>query len=157
MIKETMTPEQLEKFLHHEIPTSIALGVKVISTSENEVVLEAPLDPNHNHMGTAFGGSLSTLLILASYTWLYQALAGEGQVHVILKENQASFIMPVRENIRSICQAPSEESFQEFLKIFRRKGLARIKLTSFIEIAEGEAARMEGEFVAQKVSPSSNS
>lgn len=146
-----MTTQELEKFLNHEIPTTTALGVKVISASGKEVILEAPLNPNHNHMGTAFGGSLSTLMILASYTWLYYSLEGEGKVHVILKENQANYLRPVKENIRSVCRAPSEESFQEFLKIFRRKGLARIKLTSFIEIGEGEAARMEGEFVAQRV------
>ena len=148
-----MTPEELQKFLHQEIPTSIALGVKVLSTSDKKVVLEAPLDANHNHMGTAFGGSLSTLMILASYTWLYQALEGEGKVHVILKENHATYLRPVKENLCSVCYSPSPESFQEFLKVFHRKGLARIKLTSFIEIGEGEAARMEGEFVAQKGNP----
>lgn len=146
-----MTTQELEKFLQIQIPISSALGVRVLSASEKEVILEAPLDPNHNHMGTAFGGSLSTLMILASYTWLYLSLEGEGNVHVILKENQATFLQPVKENLRSVCRAPSEEDLQEFLKIFRRKGLARIKLTSFIEIAEGEAARMEGEFVAQRV------
>ncbi len=146
-----MTTDELEKFLHHEIPISISLGVRVSNVSENEIVLEAPLDPNHNHMGTAFGGSLSTLMILASYTWLYQKLADEGPVHVILKESQATFLRPVKENLRSICAAPPEKDMEEFLKIFRRKGLGRIRLTSFIEIAEGEAARMEGEFVAQRV------
>ena len=128
------------------------LGYSAKSALEKEVILEAPLDPNHNHMGTAFGGSLSTLMILASYTWLYRSLEGEGKVHVILKENQATYLRPVKENIRAICRAHSEENFQEFQKLFRRKGLARIKLISFIEIGEGEAARMEGEFVAQKVS-----
>ncbi len=146
-----MTTHELEKFLKLQIPISSALGVRVLSASDKEVILEAPLDPNHNHMGTAFGGSLSTMMILASYTWLYLSLEGEGNVHVILKENHANYLRPVKENIRSVCRAPSEEGLQEFLKIFRRKGLARIKLTSFIEIAVGEAARMEGEFVAQKV------
>lgn len=147
-----MDTEELEKFLKKEIPLTAYLGLKVISHGTDKVELRAPLHPNHNHMGTAFGGSLSTMMILAGYTWLYQAMHERNQtVHVILQSQNVEFFTPVQEDIRAICLPPEQSVLEEFFRLYDRKGLARISLHTFIEIAGGKAASMKGEFVAQKV------
>ncbi len=149
-----MESEELEMFLKKEIPLTSSLGVRIKRLTPEKVELSAPLHPNHNHMGTAFGGSLSTLMILAGYTWLYQILLSRsGEVHVILQSQEVRFLSPVQEDIHAICPSPDEHILQEFLRMYDRKGLARIQLHTFIEIRGQKAAIMTGEFVAQRVNP----
>ncbi len=60
-----MNLQGIESYLHREIPITAAMGIRVESYNEKELVLTAPLEPNHNHLGTAFGGSLSAIATLA--------------------------------------------------------------------------------------------
>src|SRR5690606_33240492 len=62
-----MTGPETEAFLHAKIPLARAMGVRVERCDSEGLVLTAPLEPNHNHLGTAFGGSLAALATLAGY------------------------------------------------------------------------------------------
>ena len=140
----------LEIFLSDQIPLTSTLGVRVIHCDETRVELTCPLHPNRNHLGTAFGGSLATLAILASYAWLFRTLwiRGEKRVHVVLKSSHMDYLRPVPEDLRAICLAPSSDDFERFLEVFDKKGRARIQLASTIETTSGTACRLSGEFVA---------
>jgi len=110
--------------------------------------LGCSLDANHNHVGTAFGGSLSALLILAAYCRIFQMMDGQG--HVVLKNTKIDFMLPVKEDLRAICLPPSHEDSQEFLQTYEKKGRARLTLTSEIVLKSGKiAARLTGQFVGQ--------
>ena len=147
-----MTISELEKFLHQQIPISQALGVKVLRADQQQVELHCPLTPNRNHLGTAFGGSLAAVAILAGYTWIFQECERRGhQVHILLKHTEIKYEKPVSEDLRAICKAPAKEDFENFLKTFEKKGLARLHLTSEIHTAQGLACLLKGEFVAQRV------
>ena len=52
-----MTPREIEQFFYTKIPLTAAMGVRVESYDGETLVLTAPVDANHNHLGTAFGGS----------------------------------------------------------------------------------------------------
>ncbi len=146
-----MTTKDLEKLLTEQIPVTKSLGVTLELVSETEVRLAAPLEINRNHMGTAFGGSLSTLMILSGYSWLYHFMFTKGHTgHVILRETQAKFIHPVDENMLIFCRKPSEKNLSTFLATFEKKGLARITLESEIRTSKGKVCSMTGIFVAQK-------
>lgn len=69
-----MTPTELTSFLHEQIPLARALSIEIIKADDHEALVMGPLAPNRNHMGTAFGGSLSAVLILSCYTWLFHRL-----------------------------------------------------------------------------------
>ncbi len=56
-----MTPSELQTYLHTHIPLSKAMEVEVVQATPDIIELRAPLAPNINHRGTAFGGSISTL------------------------------------------------------------------------------------------------
>lgn len=145
-----MKAQELEDFLKQQIPLTKALQVKVIPLANDEFELLAPLAPNHNHMGSAFGGSLSTLLILSGYTWLYHFVHSQGlKVHVILKSNSTEFNIPVEEDIRIRCLQPANSQIEKFMEAYSRKGLARISLRTQIITSKGIAANFEGEFVAK--------
>lgn len=145
-----MTKTELLEFLYGQIPLSKAMGVRIIEASQAQVILEAPLDSNSNHLDTAFGGSLGTLLILSCYTWLYHKLKTDGlESHVLIKECQTKYLHPVKSNLQAICLPPEEEAFKKFLNSFERKGLGRLTLQAKIVTNEGVACEFIGEFVAQ--------
>ncbi len=54
-------------------------GIIVEAADDDEpVVLRAPLAPNANHKGTAFGGSLYSLAVLTGWAWAH-ALSRDAQ------------------------------------------------------------------------------
>ena len=146
-----MNSSQLEKFLSDQIPLTKALGVEVREANSTQAVLFAPLEPNRNHLGTAFGGSLAATLILAGYTWLYSYLEQEGHAsHVLLKGSQTNYLHPVEQDFIISCRAPAETELNMFMEAFIRKGVARIFLESEIVTDYGRSATFRGEFVAKK-------
>ncbi|MGD8828046.1 MAG: YiiD C-terminal domain-containing protein, partial [Gammaproteobacteria bacterium] len=58
---------RLSEYLHHSIPLIAHMGVEVCPVGEDGIRLRAPLAPNSNHIGTAFGGSLHGLATLACW------------------------------------------------------------------------------------------
>lgn len=146
-----MTPAELQTFLNDQIPLTKALAVRVIEASEERVELRAKLEPNRNHLGTAFGGSLAAVAILAGYAWIFQALERRGHdVRVILKSSAIDYLKPVNEDLRAICLAPPAGELEKAIHLFEKKGVGRLRLNSSIEIAAGVACRLAGEFVFQK-------
>lgn len=141
-----MKAQALENKLHHEIPMSKYMQVKVVRASAEEIELECDLAPNHNHVGTAFGGSLATLMVLAAYCQLFEIINETG--HVLLKNSSMNFIYPVEEKLRAVCKAPSLDQVKKFQEAYSKKGKARLELNSQIVLSDGRVAcQMTGEFV----------
>jgi thioesterase domain-containing protein len=136
-----------EQFLHEQIPLTRALEVGVESYGPEGFVLHAPLAPNHNHLGTAFGGSLAAIALLAGYGLLWLEL-DDHAAHIVVSESTMKFRRPVRGTIRAICHRPTGAALAQFKADFAAEGKARIRLEAAIEAEEGIAARFEGTYVA---------
>lgn len=149
-VPASMAPAELEKFLHAKIPLTAAMGIRVIQTGPRRLILEAPLEPNINHLGSVFGGALHTLPTLACYAALWTLLV-EGGVdgHVIVQRSHAHYRQPVRATFRAVCARPPPGLAAEFLADLRRFGKARMDLESVVEGAAGSnAVEFHGSFVA---------
>lgn len=142
----------LLEFLNEQIPLTKTLGLEIVSLDDRGAFIRAPLGPNHNHLGSAFGGSLSTMMILSGYIWLYDALIKSGhEAHVILSKESAEYLQPVTRDIEVLAKTPSMEEWKKFKESFLRKGLGRIVIHSIIELETGApAALFTGEFVARR-------
>lgn len=141
---------KLQKYLREKIPLVKALKAEIREIHPDCVELWAPLAPNHNHMGSAFGGSISALLILGGYTWLYQFMLERGyDVHVILKSCEIDYKFPIEENLQIFARSPQKDELEKFLKSFQRKGLGRITIESEIKIGGRKAAVLSGEYVVK--------
>lgn len=148
-----MQPIDLEKFLRHQIPLVDTIGVTVVIASQELVKLEAPLIANRNHLGTAFGGSLYSLSVLACYTWLFNLLnEKETQTHVVIKTGQIQYVHPVNSDLVAICKSPETVQLNQFLNILKRKKRAQISLKSEILLGDQVACHFEGEFVSYEKS-----
>ena len=69
---------QLESVLHHDIPLTRDMGLKVLDWHDQQLRLYLPLDANVNHKSTMFGGSLYCGAVLAGWGWLHLRLKEEG-------------------------------------------------------------------------------
>ena len=138
---------EIEQYLHEQIPLSRAMGTRVESWDEEQFIVTAPLEPNHNHLGTAFGGSLAAIATLAGYGLLWLAL-GDRKAHIVIRSSTMNYRRPVRRGIRAICRRPEGSAMADFELKFEQAGKARIDLAVTIEEDDTECVRFEGVFVA---------
>lgn len=144
-----MKPLELENYLHEQIPLSAAMQVSVVEVSSEHVVLAAPLAPNINHQHTVFGGSASAVAILAAWSMLHTKLAAAGiGAGLVIQRNSMSYQQPMAGAFTASASAPSSEAWAAFVRMFERKGRARIAVSSTLWCEGREAGRLEGEFVA---------
>jgi thioesterase domain-containing protein len=149
LVPDSMSARDLEAFLNAKIPLTRAMGVRVIETGAR-LVLEAPLEANVNHLGTAFGGSLHALPTLACYAALWTLLREAGlDGHVVVKRSSASYRQPVKGTLRAVCLRPTPGLVAEFLADLRRHKKSRMELAAIVEGADGRpAVEFSGTFVA---------
>jgi thioesterase domain-containing protein len=150
LVPDSMTTRGLEAFLHEKIPLTRAMGVRVAETNAQRLVLEAPLEKNVNHLGTAFGGSLHALPTLACYAGLWTLLREAGiDGHVVVKHSEAFYRQPVTGTLRAVCVRPPAAEAREFIRDLERHKKARMELTAVVEGANGKpAVEFSGSFVA---------
>ncbi len=140
---------ETETFFHEQIPLTRALGVRVESCDADGFVLCAPLAPNQNHLGTAFGGSLAAIALLAGYGLLWLEL-DDRAAHLVVSESRMKFRRPVRDQIRARCRPPEASALAKFKKDFAADGKARIRLDAVIEEDDEIAVLCEGTYVARR-------
>lgn len=143
MLRET------EHFLHTQIPLTHAMEVRVESFDDDALIFTAPLAANHNHLGSAFGGSLAALAMIAGYSLLWLEL-DDRAVHIVISESQLRFRRPVTGTLRAVCRRPDSASLANFKNEFAAKGKARLQLDVAIE-TEGEiGVAFTGTYVAKR-------
>jgi len=144
----------LESILHHDIPLTRDMGLKVLDWHDQQLRLHLPLDANVNHKSTMFGGSLYCGAVLAGWGWLHLRLREEGieDGHIVIQEGQISYPLPVTMDAIAICQAPGAAVWKKFLATYRRYGRARLTLHSRIVNAEGaeDAVTFTGQYVLHR-------
>jgi thioesterase domain-containing protein len=149
-VPASLEPRVLEAYLHEKIPLTRAMGIRVIQTGPHRLVLEAPLAPNVNHLGSVFGGALHALPTLACYAALW-AMLHEGGIdgHVVVKKSYAHYRQPVRATFRAICERPPPGIAAEFMDDLRRHKKARMDLESVVPgTGDKPAVEFHGSFVA---------
>ncbi len=137
-----MTPAELEIYLHTHIPLSKAMGVSVLENGDR-VVLHAPLAPNINHRGSAFGGSEASLALLAGWAWMRERVTGEA--NLVIASSRMTYSKPATGDFIAVCDGDGAGLIAEH---FNRKGRARKTLTIILYCNDQEVARMEGDFAA---------
>ena len=137
----------IERFLHGKIPLARAMGVRAEGYEGGTLALSAPLEKNHNHLGTAFGGSLAAMATLAGYGLLWLEL-GDADAHVVISRSSMRYLRPVRGALHAVCTRPEAGRMALFHKRFAAKGRAQIAVAVKIVYGGEVAVEFEGRFVA---------
>jgi thioesterase domain-containing protein len=121
--------EYLQTRINREIALAKHMGVIVESADDAAVILRAPLAPNSNHKGTAFGGSLYSLAVLTGWAWATRYLAARGiNADAVIQESSMRFLVPVQGEMRASIEIPSSSDIDKFAKMLQRAGRGRISL-----------------------------
>lgn len=144
-----MNKTEIEQYLYKHIPITKSLEVKAVAFSKGEVKFRAPLSKNINHRSTAFGGSISSLMITTGWSYVRLLLDEVEPIpKIVISKSATQFLAPIISDFTSELLIPEEETVSKFLKMFERFGKARITLKARIREKEIIQAIFEGDFVA---------
>lgn len=143
----------LERTILETIPMARAMGVTVVDYDGNRIALSAPLAPNVNDKGCAFGGSLASLMTLAAWGLVNLKLAdADIAADVFVQDSAISYLNPVWDALTAEAAAEPGQDWDQFIRDLRERGKARITMMAEVAVAEGGgvACRMFGKFVAKR-------
>lgn len=144
-----MSPNELERYLHQNIPITKAMHIGVVQALPDSVVLSAPLAPNINHRETVFGGSASAVAILAAWSLLLIRLKNEVTAsRLVIQRNTMAYSRPINGPFTATSAITSDGDWSRFLRMLQRKGKARITIEAVLHCAGQIVGQLEGEFVA---------
>lgn len=136
--------------MHAEIPLTRSIDVRVSTYDGKSLTLNAPLAMNSNHKGTAFGGSLFSLAVLAGWGLLVLKL-GERDLdaELVIQDSKVEYLAPVRGDFNAQARLDADE-FERFVRTLSRRWKARIRVAVAIAADGRNAVRFEGTFAAIK-------
>ena len=144
-----MEPGELVEYLYAKIPLSRAMQISALELSEHCVHLTAPLRPNTNHHATVFGGSASTLAILAAWSLLHVRLhACLPGVSIVIQHHSMDYTRPMNGEFAARASLALPAQWPRFQQALARFGRGRITVNSTLEFAGDLAGRFSGDFVA---------
>jgi len=147
--------QALERLLHHDIPLTGDMGLRVRAWDNHCLRLHVPLAPNVNHKSTMFGGSLYCAAVLAGWGWLHLRLgeAGLSGGHIVIQQGQIDYPLPVAGDALAVCENIDEALWQRFLKTYQRHGRARLQLQTQVLDGERCAVTFSGQYVVVAHTP----
>jgi thioesterase domain-containing protein len=141
--------DYLQNRIAGEFALARHIGIVVESADDAAVVLRAPLAPNANYKGTAFGGSLYSLAVLTGWAWVTRYLAARGlSADAVIQESSTRFLVPVEGELRASAAAPPDAQIDKFRKMLQRAGRGRIRVRVDIYYGQTLATCFEGVFAA---------
>lgn len=138
--------------MREAIPLARAMDIRVLDYDGNRIALAAPLAPNVNDKGCAFGGSTASLLTLAGWGLINLKMAEAGlEGDVFVQDMHLSYLEPVWSEL--VAEAYGlEHDWTQFFDTLRVKGRGRIGIEAEVTGADGAgvAARASLRFVAKR-------
>ncbi len=93
-------------------------------------MLSAPLKANHNHKGTAFGGSLYNTCVVAAYALVYSKNSA-AELDLVIRDANIHYIGPVDKDFQVIAKIDKDE-WAQMMGGLNRKDRARIAVTAHV-------------------------
>lgn len=131
------------------VPLARALGVAAHSLGPDHVALSAPLEPNANDKGTAFGGSLYAVAVLAGWSLVDRLARSAGlSVDVVIHEAALEYRAPAADAFVACARLHPEAVPARFLQALQRRRAARIAVDIRTESAGVLALACRASYVA---------
>lgn len=139
-----------EQQLLADIPLARAMQLRVASWDGGRLRLSAPLAPNINDKGCAFGGSLTSMMTLVGWGLIVLRLQSLGRsCDIYVQDSMVRYQAPVWSDFIAEAQLADGESWDAFLATLEQRGRARLRVDCRIPLDDGSAAAtLEARFVA---------
>ena len=140
----------LEAHILEHIPLARAMQLAVPRYSGDEIEMTAPLAPNINDKGCAFGGSMASLLTLAGWGLVELGLRAEGlDCDIYVGDSQLRYREPVWGELRGVARFAEAGALARVIAAVREQGKARADVVCEIAGERGAAATLSARFVAK--------
>lgn len=137
------------------LPPLAAIQARVAAYDGHRLRLTAPLAVNVNDKGSAFGGSMTSLMTYAGWGLVTLQLQQAGvRADVFVADSTVRYLKPLYADLCAEAVLAPEQSWELFLATLAQRGRARIHLQARIVLAEGEItpdevmADLAGRYVA---------
>lgn len=141
----------LEAEVLADIPLLRSMGFSIAGYDGNTLRVAAPLAPNVNDKGCAFGGSLVSLMTVAGWGVLRLALAARDlHCDIFVADSQVRYLAPVWQDFEIVARLADGETFDSLFDGIARRGKARLGVDCHVPLPDGSsAATLSGSFVAK--------
>lgn len=146
-----MNEYEFEQFLHKQIPITKAMGISVLEFSPSKVKVLAKLRQNLNHKGTAFGGSINSLMTVCGWVMVYANIKkNDKDAHIVIQKSNINYLKPIDKDFIAECILDDEIAKEGFIRTYNKQGKARLKLKVTCSDEQKLLAEFEGQYVAFK-------
>ena len=138
---------ELNDYLNRHVPLFRAMQAQIQRCDTAGLALTAPLAPNVNDKGTAFGGSMAAIAALTGWTLTTLTLRDHGEsAEIVIIDSYLKFLRPVREEIVADCVLPEPAAVEPFIHRYRERGKARWTVEVVIRAAGEPAMTFKGQY-----------
>ena len=133
-----------------DIPLLTAMQLSFVEYDNLTLTMEAPLAPNINNKGTAFGGSIASICLFGG--WAVSTLAfADNDIHnteIVVFKNEMTFEHPARGHLTINAYIKSDD-FEPCLARLKANDRNRIRMNIHVDLFHDEVrcATMKGLYV----------
>ncbi|MFU8877115.1 MAG: YiiD C-terminal domain-containing protein [Wenzhouxiangellaceae bacterium] len=139
----------LSEVLTQEIPLGSAMALSIARLDAGGITLAVPLEPNVNDKGSAFGGAMASLMILAGWSLPRLLLRRHGlAADLVIGRCELRFVSPVYGPFQAECGWPEPGPIDEFVANLQSGRRARLALTPEVLYQGDVAATLEARYAA---------
>lgn len=115
-----------------------------------QLTMSAPLQPNINDKGCAFGGSLVSLMTLAGWGVVVLKLKDLGRdCDVYVQDSTVRYLAPLWSDLTAVAQLAEGQTWDDFAQALAQRGRARTTVECRVPLDDGrDACTMQARFVA---------
>lgn len=144
----------LEAHILEHIPLARAMQLAVPRYTGDTLEMTAPLAPNINDKGCAFGGSMASLLTLVGWGLIELRLEAEGLAcDIYVGDSQIRYLTPVWGELRGVARCAEAGALEQLIAAVRKTGKGRAGVVCEIVGKDGPAATLTARFVAKLRKP----
>jgi thioesterase domain-containing protein len=135
-----------------DIPLTRFMHLAITGWDGDSLRMSAPLAPNINDKGCAFGGSLASVMTLACWS-LIKLAADERELRcdIYVQDSNVHYLAPVWEDFTAEARLAENQSFDAFFNTLGGRGKARLAVHCGVRTADGAlACSLNARFVAMR-------
>lgn len=133
----------LERLLAHyqSMPPVALMQLSIAGYDGRRLQLHAPLSVHVNDKGCAFGGSLASMMTLASWGVVSLLVERAGlQADIYVADSQIRYLAPLFGDLDVVAEPAADASPDDFIETLRTRGRARIGLVAQTRLPDGGLA-----------------
>jgi thioesterase domain-containing protein len=146
-----MEREEIVHLLESQISLYKHLNLTPVEINEGLAHFKASLKDHFNHKGTAFGGSIYAVGVLAAYSLVLAALRAHGIAtdNIVIAKAEIRYLRPIAGDFDAICEFPTQYALEEFIENLREQKKVRQELVTKVFQGTDLGAELKGLFVVK--------